>query len=427
MTTRPGGRRGRRIGLALAGGGPAGAVYEIGALRALEEAIDGLDLTACDVYVGVSAGAFVAAWLANGHGPAALARALVSDGPGDLPFNPAGFFTPAYREWGRRAARLPGLVADALWQATRPRSQQSLLGSLTRLSRALPLGLFDNEPIRRSLARAFAHPGRTDDFRRLKHRLFVVSADLEAGTPILFGSPGLDHVPISTAVQASTAVPGLYPPVEVGGKLCVDGVLLRTVHASVALEHGAGLVLCVNPLVPVDVASGVRRGELRPGVLKRGGLPALLSQTFRTLIHSRMVVGMARYRTHFPGADVVLLEPARDDYDILFGSIFSFASRRRVCTLAYRSTLQHLRRRARELAPLLKRHGLRLRLDVVEDETRDLWKGLGLHPEATPHPVTARLAGTLAVLEGRSRRTETRRSRSATVSSALRTPPRRPR
>jgi predicted acylesterase/phospholipase RssA len=54
-----------KIGLALAGGGPGGAVYEIGALRALEEALDGFDLNRLDVYVGVSAGAFVEACLVN--------------------------------------------------------------------------------------------------------------------------------------------------------------------------------------------------------------------------------------------------------------------------------------------------------------------------------------------------------------------------
>ncbi|MBV8635070.1 MAG: hypothetical protein JO002_11305, partial [Burkholderiaceae bacterium] len=41
-----------RIGLVLAGGGPLGAVYEIGALAAIEEAITGLDWNEADVYVG---------------------------------------------------------------------------------------------------------------------------------------------------------------------------------------------------------------------------------------------------------------------------------------------------------------------------------------------------------------------------------------
>ena len=62
---RPGHPQAPRIGLAIAGGGPIGAMYELGALRALDEACDGLDLTRLDCYVGVSSGAFFAAGLAN--------------------------------------------------------------------------------------------------------------------------------------------------------------------------------------------------------------------------------------------------------------------------------------------------------------------------------------------------------------------------
>ena len=55
-----------RIALALAGGGPLGAIYEIGALCALDDTLIGLDLNACDHYLGVSAGGFISAALANG-------------------------------------------------------------------------------------------------------------------------------------------------------------------------------------------------------------------------------------------------------------------------------------------------------------------------------------------------------------------------
>jgi predicted acylesterase/phospholipase RssA len=52
-----------KIALALAGGGPLGAIYEIGALCALDESLIGLDLNQLEHYVGVSAGGFIAvAW-----------------------------------------------------------------------------------------------------------------------------------------------------------------------------------------------------------------------------------------------------------------------------------------------------------------------------------------------------------------------------
>jgi NTE family protein len=393
------GPRGRGVGLALAGGGPAGAVYEIGALRALEEAVEGLELNDCEVYVGVSAGAFLASLLANGHSPAQLVRGLVAHEPGEHPFDPAQFFQPAYREWASRGVQLPRLFADAVWQFTRAPDDQTLLESLTRLSRALPLGLFDNEPIRRHLEQSFRRRGRTDDFRRLRQKLYVIGADLEAGTPIVFGSRGWDHVPISRAVQASTALPGLYPPVEIEGHLCVDGVLLRTLHASVALEHGVELLFCVNPVVPVDVAAGQVKGVLPGGSLRRRGLPALLSQTFRTLIHSRMVVGMSRYRTRFPRADVVLLEPERDEYRLFFSNIFSFRSRREVCEIAYRATREDLRRRQASLGPILQRHGYLLRTDVLADAARDVWQSVGVTRHGRRAKLSDRLSTTLAHLE----------------------------
>jgi len=365
---------GRRIGLALAGGGPVGAVYEIGALRALDEVLDGVDFSDLEVYVGVSAGSLVASLLVNGFTPARLVRILAEQEPDD-PLLPGVFFTPAYGEWLRRATRVPWLLADAAWTFYQRRN---VFRAAIRLAPALPAALFDNEPIRHSLHETFSREGRTDDFRKLAHRLIVVATDLGAGVPIRFGDPGLDDVPISRAVQASTALPGLYPPVSINGRHCVDGVLLKTVHASVAFEAGADLVFCVNPIVPVDTSAGVAAGALPPGSLFAGGLPTLLSQTFRTLIHSRLQVGFSAYGERYPNREFVLFEPERDEYDLFFSNVFSLSSRRAVCELAYRITRRDLRRRASELGPLLQRRGITLRPDVLEDEARNLWEGVGV-------------------------------------------------
>ncbi len=245
------------------------------------------------------------------------------------------------------------------------------------LGQALPVGCFDNEPIRAYLEKIFSLKDRTDDFRRLRRPLYVVATDLDSGKAVRFGAPGWDHVPISRAVQASTALPGLYPPVEIDGRSYVDGILLKTVHASVALEAGANLVLCVNPIVPVDTARAVEEGVLRDRHLTERGLPTVLTQAIRTLIHSRLETGMAAYQRRFD-ADIVLLEPERQDYEMFFTNIFGFADRRAVCEHAYRATRRELLSRYSELAPILARHGLELRRDVLEDSSRRLWAGVGL-------------------------------------------------
>jgi NTE family protein len=400
-----------RIALALAGGGPAGAIYEIGALRALDEALEGVDLNHLFMYVGVSAGAFLTANLANDITTAQMCRAIVKAEPGEHPFVPETFLSPDLDEMARGARQVPALLAGALWDYVRQFRGRSLARSLLRLSRALPVGVFQNEPIRAYLERIYNLKGRTDDFRRLGKRLVVVASDLDSGQPVRFGEPGMDDVPISRAVAASSALPGLYSPVEIGGRHYVDGVLHKTVHASVALEAGAELVLCINPLVPVDAANTVEAGLLRRGNLRERGLPVVLSQTLRTIIRSRLEVGMAAYRTKFEGQDVVLIEPEPDDYEMFFTNIFGFAERRAVCEHAYEATRRFLLARYDNLAPTFARHGVTLRRDVLADRRRSLWPGVGLPPtreeeekgaaprQPSSHAVVRRLDDTLARLE----------------------------
>jgi predicted acylesterase/phospholipase RssA len=128
----------------LAGGGTEGAIWEIGALRALDEALVGADLEAVDLFIGVSAGSFLAANLANGLTTAQMCRAIVKHEPGEHPFTPETFFTPAIGELGRRGASVPRLFAGALASFAANPSDRSLLDALTSLSRALPVGVFDS-------------------------------------------------------------------------------------------------------------------------------------------------------------------------------------------------------------------------------------------------------------------------------------------
>jgi predicted acylesterase/phospholipase RssA len=370
------GRTEKKIGLALAGGGPQGALYEIGAIRALEEALEGIDFCDLDVYVGVSAGAVIGSILANGVTTARLCRSAIDPGP-DNPFHSRTFYSPAFEEFGRRSLGIPRLLLQSLWSFVRNPRDLHLLDSLLPLSRALPIGVFSNEPLREFLEDAFNRSGRSDDFRRLGKHLIVVAADLDLGEPVRFGEPGFDHIPISKAVQASTALPGLYAPVKIEGRHYVDGVLLKTMHGSVALNAGADLLLCFNPLVPVDTSSAVDEGFMRRGKLIDRGLPTVLSQSLRTMIRSRLEAGLAAYENVFPEADVILLEPPRDDYRMFFTNVFSLSTRRAVCEHAYNVTRRQLYNRREELAPVLAQHGIRLRTEFLEQENVDLWCQVG--------------------------------------------------
>lgn len=376
-TPRPGATPTRpRIGLALAGGGPLGAIFEIGALCALEEAVHGLDLNALDGYVGVSAGGVVAAGLANGMTPRQMCTAFIeNDGPrGDI-IQPGMFFRPAFGEYARCLAALPALMAQAGYGYALRRG--SLLGALERLGRALPNGVFSSAPLQTHLQRMFAAPGRSNDFRQLQRRLVLVATDLDSGQAAPFGLPGWDHVPISLAVAASAALPGLFPPVQIGGHSYVDGALKKTLHARVLLDMGLDLVLCLNPLVPFD-ASHSRQHRVLGGAEERiphlveGGLPVVLSQTFRSLIHSRLEAGMKGYETSHPGIDIVLFEPDHRDPELFMANTFGYSQRRALAEHAYQRTRADLRSRRSVLGATLARHGLALDDAVLDDDRRVL-------------------------------------------------------
>jgi predicted acylesterase/phospholipase RssA len=388
-----------RFGLALAGGGPLGAFYEVGTLHAIGESFERLDLTNLDMYVGVSSGAMIAAGLVNGYDTADMGLVFIHNASREHPVRPGLFLRPALREYLKRVNAIPGLAVDILKQYLLDPGKD-WAEVIDPLGRLLPTGLCDNRPFERFLARMFTGPGRTNDFRELRRSLYIVATELNSGYSVRFGEPGQEHVPISRAIQASTALPGLYPPVEIDGHTYADGALMRTMNASLLLDEGADFVICVNPLVAFDASSAPRRyGDGRKDLdLTRGGLPVVLSQTFRAMIQSRMLVGMRTYKESYPHTDVLLFEPDRGDDELFFKNVFRYADRKRLAEHAYQRTRRDLARQADALEPLLARHGIRLRRDVLYDRSRT-FSGAVQERARRMKPVTGALHRTLDRLE----------------------------
>jgi len=368
-----------RIALAMAGGGPLGAIYEIGALCALQESLNGIDFNRLQHYVGVSAGGFIAAGLANGITPMQLFALFIEDRKRQTEaFDPAWLLKPAFSEFFSRSLLLPELLFQGAWHSTLGR--KSLMRTLERMSPSLPTGIFSNVQIDVELTKLFSRPGRSNDFRQLKSRLTLVATHLDSSTAVAFGRPGWDHIPISKAVQASAALPGLFPPVEIEGQHFVDGALIKTMHASIALDEGVDLMLCLNPLVPFNASDPMLTNEsatpwAAPEPIPHiadGGLPAVLSQTFRSLIHSRLLLGLKSYEQAYPNTDIVLIEPNHRDPELYLANTFSYSQRRHLAEHAYQQTRQLLRSRQTNLAAKLGYHGITLNHATLDDERRHL-------------------------------------------------------
>ena len=349
-------RSGERVALVCAGGGVTGAVYQIGCLRALEEILDRSVLD-FDLYVGVSGGAFVASLIANGIRPEEMYEAVTSRArrPLGVPVTPV--FRLGLGELLRRGARAPRVLTDAIWAALTDKDRNISDFALS-LFELLPTGLLDTTGIQQYLAHTFRRRGQADSFSQLSRELYIVAVDLDTGDAVPFGDQGAPRIPISKAVQASIALPGLYRPVRILGRDYVDGGVKKTAHINLAIRHGADLVICVNPIVPIR-ADHMMRHRLG-GHLADRGISYVLDQVLRIALHGRMEYGLERYHNEHPEVDILLLQPTRDDMRMFSYNIMRYSARRIVAEHGYRSALAAFRRNADTWPRMLARHGIRV-------------------------------------------------------------------
>ena len=178
-----------RIGLALGGGAVRGAAH-IGVLDALDRA--GLEPA---IITGTSAGALVGALYAAGTSPSEIGKLAQT------------------LRWARLIR--PARTRRALFETGR---------LATFLDGVLGARDFD------ALTRPFA----------------AVACELTTGRPVV-----LRDGPVASAVLASAAIPGVFPPVERDGHLLVDGSVVDMVPAALAREMGADIVVAVDVSGPL--------------------------------------------------------------------------------------------------------------------------------------------------------------------------------
>jgi predicted acylesterase/phospholipase RssA len=356
--------RGSRTALVLGGGGFTGGVYEIGALRALDLLAVNRTVNQFDVYVGTSAGAFVAGLAANGVTPEEMMRVANRQVPTSIRDVDLGtLMRPNYLEFGKSFALLPlrtlGLVRTLVGQL----GEVSLMDVLIGLAEGLPSGVYDGHGIERYMAEVLADPDRTDDFRMLDSELFVTATDLDTCERIVFGTDAWDEVPISKAVAASTALPIVYKPVRVRDRELVDGGIVSTTNLDIAVEAGAKFVVVVNPLVPyvndfTKTVSGLMGSRTRH--VSDMGFPQIGYQAFKLLAYQRLHEMARQWSERYPGVDIVLIEPEPNDELMFQTSIMNFRSRVDIARHGFESVTLKLSEDYGKLRRVCERHGIQI-------------------------------------------------------------------
>jgi NTE family protein len=371
-----------RVALVLAGGGLTGAVYEIGALRAIDDLLVDRTVNDFDVYVGTSAGALVAAGLANGLSPEEMMQAFEGSHAKVKPLQRGHIFSFNSREFLRRTLDLPFTVLGAWSHYLRHMSDMTLFDLVWSMTEAMPSGMYDVSALERYVRQVLSGPGRSNRFDDLERDLYIIATDLDTGDRLVFGRGEPGDVAISQAVAASSALPLLYRPVRVGDRECVDGGLRGTASLDLAIEQDAKLVICINPLVPYDNRDRGSIPFLGPdgGYLSEKGAQFIASQMMRILMHSGLHYHVKQLRRRHPDVDIILVEPRPDDYEMFFYNIMRYSARLTVARHGFESVTLDLAEDYTRYKEILSRHGIPLSRRLVISELAEIQQS-GYDPE----------------------------------------------
>lgn len=306
-----------RVGLVLGAGGVLGAAYHAGVLAALGER--GWDPRDAEVVVGTSAGSGTGAVLRAGLAPAdflagatgrplshAGARLQGRAGPmRPLPTRPLrgrGFPSPA----------APQLLARAMAAPWRVRPGVMLAG-------LLPSGAIDTDLVGARIRSLYGDswPDRA---------LWICAVRLRDGRLTVFGRDESPRPDVATAVEASSAIPGFFRPVDIGGDRYVDGGTHSPTNADLLAGLGLDVVIVSSPM-------SATRSALRARTVPDGRV--LYARTL-----GREVAALRR-----SGAQVVTIQPTGAVVRAIGVNSMDPSRRAEVATLAHKSALAHLAER----------------------------------------------------------------------------------
>ena len=353
-----------KVALVLAGGGITGVVYEIGALRAINDMLVDLTVNDFDIFVGTSAGALVTAFVANGYTPHEIMQFMDNRHPEIGGVGVGDVFHANLQDYAQRLMNLPRALLTLAYNSVRHPGDLALSDVIWEFTEVLPSGLYDGNALERYVRRILELPGRSNRFDFLEKQLYVVATELDTGNRAVFGHGGKAIVPISRAVAASSAVPVLYRPVEIFGRDYLDGGLHGTASLDLAIEAGAKLVICINPMVPLNA----RRVFPNENYISGHGLPAIINQAVRTLLHSSLRYHIKNLQVKYPDVDIVLIQPEWDDQRMFAYNPMYYGSRLMLAEHGFETVTSGLLAHYDYYRQVLKRHGIEVHTDFVQRE-----------------------------------------------------------
>lgn len=347
-----------KIAVCLLGGGAMGAMFQIGALAALEDSLEGFQASSFDLFLGSSAGASVAAALAGGLPVQRIYRAFLD--PADVYFGlERGHLLRAdMAEWRRTVVSALSALrhgASSLLSGKTTDLPARLSQEVDRLYDSLPAGLFTLEGYERFLEAFFIRRAVPNAFAEMPRALRILAHDLDSGDPVAFGAGGFDRAPVARACIASMAIPPLFSPVRIGDRHYVSSGAAEVEQLDLAVSEGADVLVVVRPMVAITV-SAVPTGHGERDSLRDKGMMWVFNQARRIGVQRSVEAAITRIREQGK-AQVLVLQPNREDGIRAMYNPASYDARRGMLEHAYRQTRAALSRAFAERDPALERAG----------------------------------------------------------------------
>ena len=347
-----------KIALCLLGGGAMGAMFQIAALAALEDTVEGFQCNNFDLFLGSSAGASVAAGLAGGQPVQRIYRSFLD--PADVYFGlERGHLLRAdLAEWKRTVGSALLAMrhgATSLLSGKKTEIPARLTQELDRLYDSLPAGLFTLDGYERFLEEFFLRRGVPNSFYAMPRALRIVTHDLDSGEPVAFGAPGFEGVTVARSCIASMAIPPLFSPVRIGDRHYISSGAAEVEQLDLAVAEGADVLVVVRPMVAIT-AQSVPTGHGERDSLRDKGMMWVFNQARRIGVQRSVEAAVQRIREQGK-AEVLLLQPQREDGILAMYNPASYDARRGMLEHAYRQTRAFLARAFAERAGALERAG----------------------------------------------------------------------
>ncbi len=366
-----------KTALVLAGGGMSGGMYEIGALQAINNFLSNFSVNDFDIYVGTSAGAAVGASLANGIRPEMLLQGLNGNTKNIPAISHQHLYGFNLLKIMPSVIHLPLLLSRAGLHFMRNFRDMSLLDVGWSLLEGLPSGIFEIDVFADYLKTLLEGLGGTDRFDKLEKELFIVATNLENGSRELFSQQHNAHVPISKAVAASATIPFLWKPINIDGVEYLDGGLRGNASLDIAIEQGADLILCINPMVPFDnnpdsfipfLGPNKEKNSNTHRHLSEKGLLAVLDQVFHISTNSSLHYHLKQLRRTYPDIEIILIEPDKDDYQMHFYNLMRLSARQIIVQHGIKSVTMNLAKNYKYIQSILARYDIELNEQFAQRE-----------------------------------------------------------